>query len=69
MFHNYPNTLKFIKVVVQWGCVGHCTFEYIGDFVTVIFSRNFHFLFKQKTVNKCLIPVFWPINGTNITYK
>ncbi|XP_014274432.1 mitochondrial inner membrane protease subunit 1 [Halyomorpha halys] len=24
---------KIIKIAVQWGCIGHCTFEYVGDLV------------------------------------
>lgn len=29
------NTLAFVGYTVQYGCMAHCAFEYIGEFVVV----------------------------------
>lgn len=29
------NTLGFVGYTVQYGCIAHCAFEYIGEFVVV----------------------------------
>ena len=33
-------TLDFVRYTIQYGCIGHCAFEYIGEFVVVSIYLN-----------------------------
>lgn len=47
MFKFLSKTAGLVGYVIQYGCLTHCTFEYIGDFVVVIFliETNFEVMF------------------------
>lgn len=38
----FSKVLGFFGYAVQYGCIAHCTFEYIGEFV-VVSSQNIDF--------------------------
>lgn len=33
-------TLGFVGYTIQYGCIAHCAFEYIGEFVVVRIVKN-----------------------------
>ncbi len=37
----FVKTISFVGYTVQYGCVAHCAFEYIGEFVSVSFLELF----------------------------
>ncbi len=42
MFRGFVGkTISFFGYTVQYGCVAHCAFEYIGEFVSVSFLELF----------------------------
>lgn len=47
-------TLGFVGYAVQYGCVAHCAFEYIGEVVVVGIALSLLFLYDVKlaTVGK-----------------
>lgn len=47
-------TLGFVGYAVQYGCVAHCAFEYIGEVVVVGIALSLLFLYDVKlaTVEK-----------------
>lgn len=41
MFRGFAvKALCFVGYTVQYGCIAHCAFEYIGEFVSVSFPDN-----------------------------
>jgi len=37
----FVKTVSFVGYTVQYGCIAHCAFEYIGEFVSVSFLEIF----------------------------
>lgn len=37
----FVKTISFVGYTVQYGCIAHCAFEYIGEFVSVSFFELF----------------------------
>uniref|UniRef100_A0A8C2DG59 Mitochondrial inner membrane protease subunit n=1 Tax=Cyprinus carpio TaxID=7962 RepID=A0A8C2DG59_CYPCA len=37
----FVKTISFVGYTVQYGCIAHCAFEYIGEFVSVSFLELF----------------------------
>lgn len=64
-------TLGFVGYAVQYGCVAHCAFEYIGEVVVVGIALTPPFLYDVvvATVKNIklvfVVPVFWPFHGAH----
>lgn len=64
-------TLGFVGYAVQYGCVAHCAFEYIGEVVVVgITLISSHLLQRPFNRNEAVqllfvVPVFRPFHGAH----
>lgn len=68
MFKFLSKSAGLIGYVIQYGCLTHCTFEYLGDFVVVIIKK------KKLKLRLCLHNIYfflvlWTINGTNSSFS
>lgn len=64
MRNYFIKALGTLGYIVQCGCIAHCTFEYVGDFVVV----SYHIPLLSFMCNVILL-VYWALNGTDNFYQ